>query len=115
MIHTIKQNRHGIPFGVYTSGRTASDLPIAELAEIGLSNVQVTLLAADPMSYGKQMGIEDTSQASKAFGDVCNFIVTASESGNFPVSVGILDNNQKNATSELAKALGAVDVVLYDI
>ena len=49
----------------------------------------------------------------EAFGQVCNFIVLASESG-FPITVAIPKGNHSNATVELAKALGAIDTVIYE-
>ena len=57
------------------------------------------------------------SQGQREFGQVCSFIVNATESG-FPVIVGVGAGAGENesssaiaATSELAKALGAIDVV----
>ncbi len=132
VIQTVKQNRHGIPFGLYTSGiingtaESASTIPPfihSELnSTIGLSSIQVSLLSYTPDKYAsvrmlmqQEGGIADLdmSQAQKDFGQVCNFIVNASESG-FPVVAAVAGGEHAKGASELAIALGAVDVVVYD-
>jgi len=50
------------------------------------------------------------AKAQSDFGQVCNFIATAAESG-FPVIAAVVG---KHGGAELAKALGAVDVAVYD-
>ncbi len=122
VISSIKQNRHGIPFGIYTSGiqknnndnnDTASAVDIATdlKGTIGISSIQVTLGSGDPTSYGQVVGLEGNFNA--AFGNVCNFIVCSAESG-FPVTAAVAGGKHAGPGSELAKALGAVDVVVYD-
>lgn len=110
----MKQNRHGIPFGAYTSGILTENTEIATQlkTEIGLSTIQVSLLSYSPASYGSIRGIQDPSTAQKDFGQVCNFIATAAESG-FPVIAAVAGGKHAGGASELAKALGAVDVVVY--
>mmetsp|Transcript_3651 Transcript_3651/g.4486 ORF Transcript_3651/g.4486 Transcript_3651/m.4486 type:complete len:341 (+) Transcript_3651:191-1213(+) len=115
VISSIKQNRHGIPFGIYTSG-LVKDQDIANdlKGSIGISSLQVTLGSGDPISYGQVVGLDGKgSQVNSAFGDVCNFIVSGAESG-FPVTVSVAGGKHAGPGSELAKALGAVDVVVYD-
>lgn len=114
VISSIKQNRHGIPFGIYTSG-IIKDKDIANdlKGNLGISSVQVTLGSGDPVSYGQVVGIEGSS-ANSAFGEVCNFIVSSAESG-FPVTAAVAGGKHTGPGSELAKALGAVNVVVYDI
>lgn len=108
----IKQSRHGIKFGVYTSG-LVNDATICEnLANLGISMMKVSLLASNPVAYGKLTGV-NSSDSSKAFGQVCGFIALASESG-FKVTAAV-GSSDKSAASELAKALGAVDVAVYNI
>mmetsp|Transcript_665 Transcript_665/g.1049 ORF Transcript_665/g.1049 Transcript_665/m.1049 type:complete len:249 (+) Transcript_665:117-863(+) len=110
IIEHVKQNRHGIPFGVFTSGIT-EDMEIASnLKGIGLSTIQVSLISSNPESYAAIRGIKDLAKAQSDFGQVCNFIATAAESG-FPVIAAVVG---KHGGAELAKALGAVDVAVYD-
>jgi hypothetical protein len=112
----VKGNRHGIPFGLYTSGITnAPDTISSELkTEIGLSSIQVSLLSYTPDKYASLRQNQDKSQAQREFGQVCNFIVNAAESG-FPVVAAVAGGEHAKGASELAKALGAVDVVVYDV
>jgi hypothetical protein len=80
-IGRVKQYRHGVPFGAYTSGvNISSDVP--PLQEIGLDSVQVSLIAANPNDYAQATGLSST-EATKAFGQVCGYCVTLHESG-FP-------------------------------
>ena len=112
----VKGNRHGIPFGLYTSGITkAPDTISSELkTEIGLSSIQVSLLSYTPDKYASLRQNQDKSQAQREFGQVCNFIVNAAESG-FPVVAAVAGGEHAKGASELAKALGAVEVVVYDV
>ena len=119
VVHKVRQNRHGIPFGLLTSGRTQTpepDYASAELAtklryEIGLSSAEVTLGTGDPVSYGQLSGLKG-EEANRAFGEVCNFIVLAAESG-FPVRVAVAGGVHAGPGQSLAKACGAVDVTVY--
>lgn len=107
----VKQSRHGIKFGLYSSG-LVNDPDIAiNLPSIGISQINVSLMGSDPDSYGVLTGM-NASDATKAFAKVCGFIALSSESG-FKVTAAISDT-QKAQASDLAKALGAVDVVVYD-
>jgi len=112
-IALVKESRHGVPFSLVTSGcHVPSDLP--PLAELGLSNVQVLLLASSPPDYAAVTGIP-SGEAAKLFGQVCGFMVHASEETGFPVTAGIAGGPYATSASELAKALGAIDVHIYDI
>jgi hypothetical protein len=108
-IGRVKQYRHGVPFGAYTSGvNISSDVP--PLQEIGLDSVQVSLIAANPNDYARATGLSST-EATKAFGQVCGYCVTLHESG-FPYQVAILQDYASSARN-LAKSLGAVDTHVY--
>jgi hypothetical protein len=110
----VQKHRHGIPFGVYTSGIVPSqDAGIAaKLRErVGLKRCIVSLGCSNPMEYEKHMyhpscGVESSQ---KAFQNVCSFIATAAEAG-YPVEAAVLKGPDYGAASELAKALGAVEV-----
>ncbi len=113
VIQTVKANRHGIPFGVYTSGIIKNKDIISNLKEsVGISSVQVTLGSGDPTSYSQVVGGRTDMSSNEAFGEVCNFIVQSAESG-FPVTVAVAGGKHAGPGSELAKALGAVEVVIY--
>lgn len=108
-IQQVKQSRHGVPFGVYTSGvGLPSDLP--PLKEIGLGSVQVSLMASNPKEYAQATGLSD-AEAMKAFGQVCGFCVTLHESG-FPFEVCVLQPYASSAR-DLAVSLGAVDTHVH--
>jgi len=108
-IRSVKEFRHGVPFGTFTSGvDLPSDLPL--LGEIGLARVQVSLLAANPKDYAAATGLSD-SDAIKAFGQVCGFCVNTAETG-FPLEVSVLQPYASSAR-DLAVSLGAVDVHIY--
>lgn len=114
IIGAVKENRHGVPFGLYTSGIVQNKDIATNLKEmIGISSIEVTLGAGDPQSYGQVVHVRNDMDANSAFGEVCSFIVQASESG-FPVTVAIAGGKYAGSGSELAKALGAVDVVVYE-
>jgi hypothetical protein len=64
-IRTIKESRHGIPFGIHISGvNLRKDLPL--LAELRLDRVQVALLVANPKDYASATGMSD-AEAQKCF------------------------------------------------
>jgi hypothetical protein len=114
-IALIKARRHGIPFGVYTSGI----LPDSEMmnvatelkSKVGLKHCIVTLGCSNPPAYGKYIyhpscGVDSPQ---RAFQSVCSFIAVAAESG-FPIEAAVLEGSDAGAASELAKSLGAVEV-----
>jgi hypothetical protein len=107
----VKQSRHGIKFGLYSSGLTKDPDIATSLPSMGVSNIRVSLMASNPDSYGKLTGM-NSSDATKAFAHVCGFIAVAAESG-FKVTAAVSDTQQASA-SDLAKALGAVNVIVYD-
>mmetsp|Transcript_5876 Transcript_5876/g.8296 ORF Transcript_5876/g.8296 Transcript_5876/m.8296 type:complete len:292 (-) Transcript_5876:30-905(-) len=113
IIEVAKEHRHGIPFGIYTSGLTNVDPIQLKEEELNISSIIVSLLSHSPNSYGSVAGIDDLSTAQRKFGQVCNFIASASEVG-FPVTAAIAGGKHSSAGTELAKALGAIDVVVYD-
>lgn len=117
IIQEVKQSRHGIPFGVYTSGQSQNpDIATQLRTEIGLSSIQVSLLSNTPGNYAaiySKHAVGATINAQRDFGQVCNFIVTAAESG-FPVVAAVAGGRHATGGTELAKALGAVDVAVYN-
>ena len=70
----------------------------------------MSLIAANPNDYAKATGLSST-EASKAFGQVCGYCVTLHESG-FPLEVAILQDYASTAR-DLAVSLGAVDTLVY--
>lgn len=113
IIEIAKEHRHGIPFGIYTSGLTDVDPIQLKEEELKISSITVSLLSHSPSSYGSVAGIDDLSTAQRKFGQVCNFIASASEVG-FPVTAAVAGGKHSSGGTELAKALGAIDVVVYD-
>ena len=114
IISQTKEKRHGVPFGIYTSGIIKNKEIITNLKEsIGISSIQVTLGSGDPQSYSQVVGCRNGIDKNRAFGQVCEFIVQSSESG-FPVTVAVAGGKHAGSGGELAKALGAIDVVVYD-
>jgi hypothetical protein len=84
-IALVKQERHGVPFSLYTTGILSPGLEIGPLAELGLDCLQVSLFAGSPPEYQKATGAQDGA----AFGQVCGFIADAAEQG-IAVEVGIV-------------------------
>ena len=113
IIQTVKTSRHGINFGIYSSGIVQNKEIISNLKEyVGISSIQVTLGSGDPQSYSQVVGRRKDMDSNAAFGRVCNFIVESAESG-FPVIAAVAGGKHAGPGSELAKALGAIDVVVY--
>lgn len=102
-IELVQIERHGVPFGLYTSGLITPDMA---LAEIGLDILQVSLFAATPADYQAATG-----HSPKAFGQVCGFVSEAAEQG-LAVEVGVLAKHAP-AARDLALALGARNVHVY--
>jgi len=104
-----------VPFGIYTSGimqNGAGSENASKLStDLKINTMEVTLGAGDPKSYGKLANLNEKS-ATDTFGKVCNFIITSVESG-FPTKVGIAGGTSAGAASDLARALGAIEVSKY--
>jgi hypothetical protein len=105
-IASVKEERHGVPFGVYTTGLLSGSLDIP-LSEIGLSCLQVSLFAGSPDRYKRATGLDASS-----FGQVCGFIADAAEQG-IAVEVGVLSSDAGPAR-DLALSLGAQAVHVYE-
>jgi len=102
-ITLVKEERHGVPFGLYTSGiLTSSSLP--PLEKIGLDYLQVSLFAGSPVEYAKATR-QSEKDAIGGFGQVCALIAEAAELG-VAVEVGVLKDYAASAT-DLAMSLGA--------
>jgi hypothetical protein len=102
-IALVKQERHGVPFGLYTSGLVVDDddaTTIPLLNKLGLSSLQVSLFAASP------------PRSPQDFGRLCGFIVNAVEQG-VAVEVGVLEQYATSAR-DLALSLGAQQVHVYE-
>lgn len=100
---------------MHTSG-IVNDANVATMlkSDLGLSSIQVSLLSSDPQSYASIRGIQDMTKAQQDFGQVCSFIATAAESG-FPVVAALAGGKHARGGAELAKSLGAVDTIVYDL
>jgi hypothetical protein len=111
-IHAVKEVRHGVPIGVYTTGwiSDADDLtvPWADLLRGVVDCLQVSLHASTPQQYHKSTGLTDPGEATKAFGTVCGFIAEAVEQG-FPVEAWVR-SEFAGPSRDLALSLGARQV-----
>jgi hypothetical protein len=107
-IALVKQERHGVPFNLYTTGILLPSLEIGPLTELGLDCLQVSLFAGSPPEYKKATGRD-----AAAFGQVCGFIADAAEQG-IAVEVGILKAYASGGARDLALSLGAQDVHVYE-
>jgi hypothetical protein len=107
-IDLVKQSRHGVPFGICTSGTVLLDPEKTASLKKSFAIVHVSLLAANPMDYCEAAGIF----REELFGDVCNFLVAAEEHG-VPIHVGVLKKFSSDGR-DLAIALGAQHVIVYD-
>lgn len=105
-IQAIKEERHGVPFGAYTTG-LLMEPPHIPLTEIGLDWIQVSLWAGNPVTYQQKTGLDP-----QAFAKVCGFIATAAEQG-MAVEVGVLASADVGAARDLALSLGAREVHVY--
>jgi len=99
-ISSVKEERHGVPFSLFTSGLVASTIPLSEL---GLSTLQVSLYAGSPKDYAVA-----SNNSEKDFGILCGFIVEAAEQG-VAVEAWVLGKHA-TAARDLAVSLGAQDV-----
>ena len=100
-----REERHGVPFSVYTSGVQIADA--VTVASLRFHSVQVSLWAASPVDYG-----HCTGRPHAVFSEVCGFVAHASECG-VPVEVGVLRPYAEPARA-LALSLGARHVHVYD-
>ena len=105
-IDLVKQSRHGVPFGIYTSGTVF--LQEMNRLQHSFGTVHVSLLAANPMDYCEASGVF----REELFGEVCNFLVAAEEE-KVPIHVGVLKKFASDGR-DLAIALGAQHVDVYD-
>lgn len=109
-IQLVKEERHGVPFGLYTTGITNHPDLSSLLPELGLDSLQVSLFAGSPPDYKAATGLSDDA-SKKAFGQVCGLIVEAVELG-VAVEVGVLQSYAGPAR-DLALSLGAREVHVY--
>lgn len=105
-IALVKEVRHGVPFGLYTSGlptTTTWAMDNGGLAGLRLASLQVSLFAANPMDYQRATGRE-----ARDFGKLCAFIAQAVEEG-VAVEASVLEE-YKGSARDLALSLGARQV-----
>jgi hypothetical protein len=105
-IALVKEERHGVKFGLYTTGLGTVPSNINHWKDMRLSSLQVSLFAANPNEYHKVTG-----RPSKDFGTLCGFIVQAVEEG-MAVEVGVLEE-YKGSARDLALSLGARHVHVF--
>jgi len=104
----LKEWRHGIPFGIYTSGTTTC----SNMEELNVfKKIQVSLFAATPNDYCKAVNVDFDPAL---FGKVCNFLVAAQEtpSLNGKIEVGVIEKHAAEGR-ELATSFGASEVHVY--
>jgi len=131
-IELVQTERHGVPFGLYTTGiLKSSSSPSVPLTHLGLDCLHVSLFAGTPKDYvaavqrhcGGRGGCSSSSSSSsihsnsnsvsdKDFGTVCGFIADAAEQG-LPVEVGLAQDYATGAARNLALSLGAQNVHVY--
>lgn len=99
-ISLVKDERHGVPFALFTSGLVSPNVPVAEL---GLSSLHVSLYAGSPREYAKA-----SANSEKDFGTLCGFIVEAAEQG-IAVETWVLEEYAGGAR-DLATSLGAQNI-----
>jgi len=104
-IAEVKQRRHGIRFGVNTSGLFDASVP-ALLRQGGVKDVSVSLNASNPNSYSKLMNPTN----GKNFQDVCSFIIASAEAG-LSVTCTAVETPGTNLKEirDLALALGSTE------
>lgn len=110
-IELVKEVRHGVPIGLYTSGAINYSTQNIQLNEIGIDFLHVSLFASSPGDYQKATGLQDLKDARNAFGQVCSLISDASEMG-ISVKVGVVQS-QANPARDLAYSLGAIEVHVF--
>ena len=124
-IELVQTERHGVPFGLYTTGILKSSSPSVPLTELGLDCLHVSLFAGTPKDYVEAVqrhcgnnGCSSSSSSSSSnvsendFGTVCALIAHAAEQG-VPVEVGLAADYATGAARDLALSLGAQQVHVY--
>lgn len=106
-IQAIKLERHGVPFGLFTTGLLDPSVIAVPLPELGINTLEVSLFAGTPQDYQTATGLD-----AAAFGTVCGFIADATEQG-LSVEVGVL-SSYAGPARDLALSLGAQNVRVYD-
>lgn len=110
-INQIKEHRHGIPFGLYTTGVYDTNHIIWNEYEIDYINIP--LLGSNIKQYQEISGIKNDNDAKKAFGYVCSTILNATENNikvNVVVSSLYHTSQQQTSIRDLAFSLGVTDI-----
>jgi hypothetical protein len=118
-ILAVKEQRHGVPFGLYTTGIVSPSIPedVVMSCLQRLHTLQVSLYAASPPDYGKATRMASMPHAQKAFGSACSFLAMVGENrGKLTLEVGLstaLNSSSAKAGRDLAMSLGAQQVHFY--
>jgi hypothetical protein len=108
-VSAVKEIRHGVPFGVYTSG-IMTDIPL--LDEFDIDTYEVSLFGSNPNEYDRCTTGRPRHGTKSDFHHVCHFMATATESYQVNVEAAVIQSHAKDAR-QLALSLGARDVHVY--
>jgi hypothetical protein len=115
-ILAVKEHRHGVPFGLYTTGIVDSSDDMVMSCLQRLKTLHVGLYAATPPDYSKATGLA-MPEAQVAFGRACSFLAMVGENkGKLTLQVGLaksLNSSAAKAGRDLALSLGAQQVYYY--
>jgi hypothetical protein len=119
-IRNVKAIRHGVPFGIYTSG-IISNVNDIDWKELDIDVYEVSLFgggSGNPQQYYQYMTniIGRTNSTPDDFLRICQFITTAVEVQEQNIEVSLLSSTKTSETNEstqLALSLGARQVHLY--
>jgi hypothetical protein len=103
-IARVKDERHGVPFAMCTTGLFFPSTSLSDLAEC-VDCLHVSLHASNPKEYQQLSGIPSLQEATRAFGTVCSFITDAVEQG-VPVEAWV-QSQVAGPSRDLALSLGA--------
>jgi hypothetical protein len=105
-VEIVKENRHGIPFGIETNGLFAPDVA-QQLVEAGVKRMSVQMITANPKQYAE---LAKPHEGTGGHAAVCSFVATAAEAGAAVTVTAVkIPGVDVRAAKALASALGAVD------
>jgi hypothetical protein len=118
-ILAVKEQRHGVPFGLYTTGIVSildDDIVMSCLKR--LNTLHVSLYAASPPDYSKSTGLWKMPDAQQAFGRACSFLAMVGENRGLKLTLAVglsktLSSSSAKAGRDLAMSLGAQEVHFY--
>jgi hypothetical protein len=103
-IERVKEERHGVPFALCTTGLFFPSSSFSDLADC-VECLHVTLHASNPKEYQELAGIASLDDAKRALGTVCSFITEAAEQG-VPVEAWVR-SQAAGPSRDLSLSLGA--------